>query len=30
MKQELKDLLVEYYGLLIGSHQYSNDYLQKN
>jgi len=29
MKQELKDLLLEHYGILMGSHQYTNDYLQK-
>jgi hypothetical protein len=29
MKQELKDLLLEYYGELIGEHEYSNDYFAK-
>ena len=30
MKQELKDLLLEYYGELIGEHEYSNDYFVKS
>lgn len=29
MKQELKDLLLEYYGELLGEHEYSNDYFIK-